>query len=92
MPAAFYLPTLVAGARACNESACACTILFADINKVNAAAMGCRHACLLTISVCLQLARNVLFATINKVNVAAMGCRHAKARVLALYYVPTYIK
>ena len=35
-PAAYHLPTLVAGTRACNESACACAILFADVNEVNA--------------------------------------------------------
>ena len=36
VPAAYHLPTLVAGTRACNENACACAIPYADVSEVNA--------------------------------------------------------
>ena len=46
VPALYDLPTCVASTRACKESACACSILFAD--------NCCRRACLQRKRVCLQ--------------------------------------
>ena len=37
VPAQYYLPTCITGTRACNQSVCACTILFTAIDKVNVA-------------------------------------------------------
>ena len=80
VPAAYYLPALVAGTRACNKTACACDKLFANIHKVNAVAMSCRHACLHTSSVCLQhiICPNLLQARLPAMR--RVRLRHAACR------------
>ena len=70
VPAAYYLRTIVAGTRACNESACACSISFAD--------NCCRRTCLQRVRACLQ---HLLCGHVLQARVTAM-----KTRVPASHY------